>query len=123
MRTPLRARGFVAFAIISFTSTAARAQDMPGMTMPAAPLGIAMERQGSGTTWTPDAIVLPSKHFAAGEWSMMVHGFGFLQQIKQGGDRGAEQFGSLNWAMLMATRDVSGGRFQLRTISAPPAVG
>ena len=64
----------------------------------------------------PDALRLPSRHFAAGPWSFMVHGFGFGQYISQGGPRGDSQLGSLNWAMLMASRTVAGGRFQARTM-------
>ena len=47
---------------------------------------------------------------------MMTHGFVFLQYDKQTGPRGDEQFGSLNWAMLMAERNLAGGRFQARTM-------
>ena len=86
------------------------------------PLGISMERMGSGTTWIPDAVPLPARHFMAGSWLVMVHGFGFVQYDKQGGSRGDDQFGSLNWAMLMASRDLLGGRFQARTmLSLDPA--
>ncbi|HEY9519657.1 MAG TPA: hypothetical protein VIQ98_10350 [Gemmatimonadales bacterium] len=82
----------------------------------AAPLGISMDRMGSGTTWIPDAASLPSRHFRAGSWSLMLHGFAFGQYMRQGGPRGDDQLGSLNWAMLMASRTVAGGRLQLRTM-------
>jgi hypothetical protein len=86
------------------------------------PLGVPMERMGSGTTWIPDAVSLPARHKMIGSWLVMVHGFGFVQYDKQGGPRGDEQFGSLNWAMLMASRDLWGGRFQARTmLSFDPA--
>ena len=94
----------------------------PMMSMMIDPLGVSMERMGSGTTWIPDAVSLPARHVMAGSWLLMLHGFGFLQYDKQGGPRGDEQFGSLNWAMLMASRDVWGGRFQARTmLSLDPA--
>ena len=51
---------------------------MPGMTM-LGPLGISMDRLGSGTTWIPDAVTLPSRHFMAGKWTLMVNGFLFGQ--------------------------------------------
>ena len=87
-----------------------------------APLGISMERMGSGTTWIPDAVSVPSRHFSAGPWELMLHGFAFAQYISQGGPRGDDQFGSLNWAMLMATRNLAGGRLQARTmLSLDPA--
>lgn len=82
----------------------------------AVPLGIPMDRMGSGTSWIPDAVTLPSRHFTAGSWSLMLHGFAFGQYIRQGGPRGDDQLGSLNWGMLMASRTVAGGRLQLRTM-------
>jgi hypothetical protein len=86
------------------------------------PLGISMERLGSGTTWIPDAVPLPSRHIMAGSWMLMLHGIVFVQYDDQGGPRGDQQFGSLNWAMLMASRDLMGGRFQARTmLSLDPA--
>src|SRR5438552_15484665 len=59
------------------------------------PLGVPMERMGSGTTWIPDAVSLPARHRMIGSWLVMLHGFGFVQYDKQGGPRGDEQFGSL----------------------------
>jgi hypothetical protein len=92
---------------------------MPGM---AGPLGISMDRMGSGTTWIPDASTLPSRHFMGKEWNAMLHGFVFAQYDRQSGPRGDDQFGSLNWGMLMASRRVAGGWLQLRTmLSLDPA--
>jgi hypothetical protein len=86
------------------------------------PLGVPMERMGSGTAWIPDAVPLPSRYLMAGSWMFMLHGFGFVQYDKQGGPRGDDQLGSLNWAMLMASRELWGGRFQARTmLSLDPA--
>src|SRR5216110_659222 len=86
------------------------------------PLGVSMERMGSGTTWIPDAVSLPARHVMSGSWLLMLHGFAFAQYDKQSGPRGDEQFGSLNWAMAMASRDLLGGRFQARTmLSLDPA--
>jgi hypothetical protein len=77
-------------------------------------LGISMERMGSGTTWIPDALMLPSRHFMAGNWMVMVHGFVFGQYDSQSGPRGGNQLGSLNWGMIMADRQFHRGRLQLR---------
>ena len=87
------------------------------MTMPmvADPLDVPMERMGSGTTWIPDAVSIPSRMFAAGSWSMMLHGFVFGDYDTQSGPRGATQIGSTNWIMLMASHELAGGRFQLRS--------
>src|SRR5438477_4936097 len=93
------------------------AQRVPPATMMMIdPLGVSMERMGSGTTWIPDAVPLPARHVMAGSWLLMLHGFGFVQYDVQGGPRGDDQFGSLNWAMFMASRDLLGGRFQARTM-------
>ncbi|HEV8218536.1 MAG TPA: hypothetical protein VGP95_21950, partial [Gemmatimonadaceae bacterium] len=98
---------------------------MPGMTaqdtsktmaMVPEPLGVSMERMGSGTTWIPDAVPLPSRHAMAGKWDLMLHGFVFGEYDKQGGPRGQSQAGSLNWGMFMASHELAGGRFQARTM-------
>src|SRR2546423_3068864 len=94
---------------------------MPGMhhsadDMMIGPVGVSMERMGSGTTWIPDAVALPSRRRMLGNWLFMAHGFVFAQYEKKSGERGDDQFGSLNWGMLMATRVLSGGRFQARTM-------
>jgi hypothetical protein len=94
-------------------------QEMGAMT---GPLGIPMDRMGSGTTWIPDAVSLPSRSRMTGAWHLMVHGFAFVQYNAQGGPRGDDQLGSLNWGMLMASRNLAGGRLQLRTmLSLDPA--
>ena len=81
-----------------------------------------MERMGSGTTWIPDAVALPSATGEYGRWSLMGHGMLFAQYDRQSGPRGAEQFDLLNWGMLMASRPLAGGRLQLRTmLSLDPA--
>src|SRR6202521_805665 len=96
--------------------------NMPGMKhhsaedMMIGPVGVSMERMGSGTTWIPDAVTLPSRRRMLGDWMLMAHGFVFAQYDKQSGERGDDQFGSLNWGMLMATHDFVGGRFQARTM-------
>lgn len=46
----------------------------------------------------------------------MLHGFAFAQYNTQSGPRGDDQFGSLNWGMFMASRELAGGRFQARTM-------
>ena len=84
--------------------------------MPPDPVGVSMDRAGSGTTWIPDAVTLPSRHVMAGGWDMMLHGFAFGQYDKQGGPRGGSQAGSLNWMMLMASHELFGGRIQPRTM-------
>lgn len=82
------------------------------------PLDIPMERAGSGTTWLPDATILPARHTTWGAWDVTVHGTVFLQMDHQSGARGANQLGSVNWGMLMLTRTVAGGWLQLRSMTS-----
>jgi len=51
------------------------------------PLGVSMERMGSGHNMDPDAVPLPVRHKMVGSWLLMLHGFGFLQYDTQGGPR------------------------------------
>ena len=96
-------------------------QGMAGMQMIDGPLGIPMERSGSGTSWLPDDSPMHAAHLMAGPWELMLHGVAFAMYDKQGSRRGDEQFSSVNWGMLMATREAGGGRLQLRgMLSAEP---
>ncbi len=98
----------------------AMAHDMGAMMT--TPLGIPMTRMGSGTTWIPDASPIPTGMAQLGRWELTYHGFLFAQYDRQGGPRGGDQFGSLNWAMLMASHSLAGGMLQLRTmLSLDPA--
>ena len=93
-----------------------------GHDMMSGPLTLSMDRMGSGTTWIPDAVTLPSRHKVFGAWEVMAHGFVFGQYDHQSGKRGDDQIGSLNWTMLMASRELAGGHFQARTmLSLDPA--
>lgn len=83
---------------------------------PPDPLGVSMERMGSGTTWIPDALRVPSVQAMVGGWHLVGHGFLFAQYNRQGGTRGAGQVGALNWVMLMASHGLAGGRVQVRTM-------
>jgi hypothetical protein len=104
------------------TSHAGHQMDMPGVAMPSPLLDLSMKRMGSGTTWVPEAFPLPSLHTMAGPWSVMAHGFAFVQYNHQDGPRGDSQFGSLNWGMLMASRPLAGGRFEARTMLSADAL-
>jgi hypothetical protein len=49
---------------------------------------------------------------------LMVHGDAFLQYDHQGGPRGADQLGSINWGMLMAMRQLPGGTLHLHAMAS-----
>lgn len=105
----------VSLLIIAFSrAPSLRAQVTMAPQMMEGPLGIPETRSGSGTSWLPDAAPLHATHFTAGAWTLMLHGRVFLEYDRQDGPRGAEQVGSVNWAMLAATRSVAGGRLELR---------
>jgi hypothetical protein len=107
-----------AFAILPVAAVALHSQQHTGHSMApkSDPLGVSMDRMGSGTTWIPDAAPLPTAEFMRGKWHLMLHGFAWGEYDKQRGPRGDEQIGSLNWGMFMASRDLAGGRFQARTM-------
>ena len=85
------------------------------------PLGISMAREGSGTSWQPDVTPMYGWHAAAGAWLLMFHGNGFLQYVKDGSDRGSDQFGSVNWGMAMARHTLAGGDLTLRAMLSAEA--
>ncbi len=100
------------------------------MTMPmpatgSAPLGIPMQRAGSGTSWLPDSTPMHAVVSELGGWDLMLHGAAFVQyddqQSPNGSHRGATQFGSVNWVMLAASHPLAGGQLGLRGMfSAEP---
>jgi hypothetical protein len=115
------------FAILLIASrTEAQHAGMTGMTDPpdmmmTGPLGISTDRQGSGTTWQPEAVLMPFRHALIGKWDVMSHWNVFAQYNQQFDRRGASQFGSVNWSMVMASRPFLGGRLQLRAMNSVEA--
>jgi hypothetical protein len=87
------------------------------MGMRAGPLGIAMTRQGSGTSWLPEAAPMRAQFIAAGAWRLMVHGTeaGMFDQ-QYGGSRGANQVVGIGWLMGSATHGLGAGQLSLRTM-------
>jgi YHS domain-containing protein len=80
-----------------------------------------MARDGSGTSWRPDTTPMYAIHGQRGAWQFMAHENVFLQFLHDSGDRGHDQFGSINWIMGMAERSAGPGRLQLRGMfSAEP---
>jgi YHS domain-containing protein len=73
-----------------------------------------MAREGSGTSWLPDSSPMYAIHGQAGPWSLMAHENVFVQFLHESGTRGTDQFGSINWVMGMARRNVGAGRLGLR---------
>lgn len=91
--------------------------------MPAStnPLGVDHVREGSGTSWLPDASPMQGQMRERGKWTFMLHGNAFVQYIDAGSDRGKRQFGSINWIMGMAQREIGGGQLLIKSmLSAEP---
>jgi hypothetical protein len=79
-------------------------------------------RDGSGTSWLPDDTPAYALHRQSGSWMLMLHANAFLQYLKETGDRGSDQVGSINWVMAMAQRPAGGGVVAFRgMLSAEPA--
>ena len=76
---------------------------------------------GSGTSWLPGDSPMYALHQPLGSWFLMVHGTAFVQFLKDGGERGESQWGSINWVMAEASHDVGDGTFTAVTmLSAEP---
>ena len=74
-------------------------------------------REGSGTSWLPEASPMYAIHFAAGSWRLMVHANAFVQYLRETSDgRGDDQAGSVNWLMVMARREARGARVGIRAM-------
>ena len=81
--------------------------DMDAMSMPPS-------RDASGTSWLPDDSPMYAMHHQVGAWTLMTHANAFVQYLFESGDRGATQFGSINWFMGMADRTI--GRSNARLV-------
>jgi hypothetical protein len=69
-----------------------------------------MSRNGSGTSWNPDATPMYGSMFMIRDWYFMAHGEVFLrytnQDIFEAGTRGDSKFDAPNWFMLMGQREI-----------------
>jgi hypothetical protein len=112
----------VSIAIVLSGAAGARAQVVDhSQHQPAAPptasvVDFPHQREGSGTSWLPDESPMYAVHAEYNGWELMAHGSMFLQFLRESGNRGDEQFGSVNWAMGMARRPLGEGRLALRAM-------
>ncbi|MBV9695541.1 MAG: hypothetical protein JO005_01240 [Gammaproteobacteria bacterium] len=92
--------------------------------MPALYGSYPMSREGSGTSWEPDATALPGLHQMGERWMTMEHGFATAVYDAQGGPRGASETFSTSMLMWMARRELPEGALGLRLmLSGDPAMG
>jgi hypothetical protein len=83
-----------------------------------------MTREGSGTSWQPDATPMMGLHTKRRDWSVMAHGFVNAIYDKQTGPRGDEKAFTQSMAMLMGNRPVGPGTLGLRAmVSLDPTMG
>jgi len=73
-------------------------------------LNLPMQRNGSGTSWLPDASPMYGIMMHSKKWMYMIHGNIALRYTKQDivseGSRGADQIDAPNWVMFMGQRKV-----------------
>jgi YHS domain-containing protein len=106
----------IGFALMCGTASA---QDAGQITdARAAPDMSAMAREGSGTSWLPDSSPMYMLHRQNGPWMLMAHENAFLQYLRESGERGTHQAGSINWLMGMAERTVGRGHLALRGMAS-----
>lgn len=73
-------------------------------------LNLPMQRNGSGTSWLPDASPMYGLMIHSKKWMYMLHGNVALRYINQDistkGSRGGDKFDAPNWFMFMGQRKV-----------------
>ena len=72
----------------------------------------------SGTAWLPEAARVRAAHTSIGGWGLMLHGAAFLQYVREMGTREADQLGSINWLMVVASHGLAGGTVRLRAMAS-----
>ena len=94
------------------------------MQMPSAFGPYSMSREGSGTSWQPDATPMDGSMLHGGSWMTMIHGFANAVYDHQGGPRGDDKTFSSSMLMVMASRPLGPGTLGLRgMVSLDPAMG
>jgi len=73
-------------------------------------LNLPMSRNGSGTSWSPDAALMYGTMYHSKNWMYMLHYNLFIRYNKQDlsdkGSRGDEMFDAPNWLMFMGQKQV-----------------
>lgn len=71
-------------------------------------INLPMSRDGSGTSWSPDASPMYGNMFHANDWMFMLHWNLFLrynnQDFTKEGSRGGDKFDTPDWLMFMGQR-------------------
>ncbi|MGN6512223.1 MAG: hypothetical protein ACTHKZ_01415 [Lysobacteraceae bacterium] len=98
---------------------------IPGMAPAHAPMAMQgalgaypMSREGSGTSWLPDASPLEGIHLAHGDWTAMLHATVFAATGESAGPRGGRDGFVESMFMAMAQRPAGGGVLGLRAMAS-----
>lgn len=84
----------------------------------------AMTREGSGTSWQPEATPMLGWMGMHGDWMLMAHGFVNAVYDRQSGPRGGHKAFSQSMAMVMAQRPLGPGKLGVSAmLSLDPAMG
>ncbi len=84
------------------------------------PLG----REGTGTSWQPDATIVHPRTFALGDWQLAAHAQISAVFADEDGPRGDDQFFSTNHVMISGRRRAGAGVFGVRSMwSLEPSMG
>ncbi len=102
------------------TRPAAASGSMPGMSMEPAQnlIESILQHSSSGTTAEPPSIPMHMLMTHRGSWDLMLHGIGFVSDIQQHATypRGKGKLFSTNWIMPMAMRKLGPGQITFRTM-------
>jgi hypothetical protein len=91
--------------------------DMTAMPSPLGPY--AMSRDGSGTSWIPEASTMHGVHMSSGEWMAMGHVLINGAYTDQGGPRGGDKAFVSGMIMGMAQRPLGPGMFGVKAMLSP----
>lgn len=101
-------------ALLAFGTYPAAAQHEMGAGEGRNVAGVPRSREGSGTAWLPSLSPMYGHHVQVRSWELMFHENVFVQYIDEGGARGDDQLGSINWFMGVARRSLGPGELALR---------
>jgi hypothetical protein len=96
--------------------------DISGHTMKSFLGPYGMNREGSGTSWQPDASPHEGIHAQYGEWMTMYHAMFNAVYDHQSGPRGDSKTFVAGMMMAMAQREYEGSTFGLRAMLSPEPI-
>jgi hypothetical protein len=92
----------------------------PGTMPSTVDVGTPMTREGSGTSWTPDADTVYGRMFGKGDDMEMTHGALFAEFIHTATPRGADALSAPGWYMYMRNHPTSpGAQLGFRAMVSP----